>query len=441
MSSDEQDQKTAILDLDARAAHAPERLRLLVLSGPDAGQDILLERGTYVVGKAPGCALVLHDPTVSREHLELRMGPAGVIVRDLESTNGSFFGGARFVEITVSAGAVIELGASALKLVAEAARMSILPSTKDSFGGLVGTSLCMREAFALLERASVSDVPILIEGETGTGKELAAEAIHQASPRHQGPFVVCDLAGVSRALIESELYGHLRGAFTGADRDRVGAFEQAAGGTIFIDELGELELDAQPRLLRALERRQVKPVGATNYRDVDVRFITATGRDLAAEVRAGRFREDLYHRLAVVRVRLPPLRDREEDLPLLIEMLLSGRASVPAETMALLHEYDWPGNVRELRNVLDRALSLAEPGQPLDPHLLGLAPAKPAGRTLPTGTTYKEAKERLLCEWERRFISDLLARADGNVSEAARRGGLDRVYLHRLMKKHGVAAE
>jgi len=436
----ELDQATSALDPDARAARAPERLRLLVLSGPDAGQELVLEQGSYVVGKAPGCSLVLRDPAVSREHLELRMGSHGVLVRDLGSTNGSFFRGARFAEITLGPGATIELGASALKLLAEIARTSILPSPSTRFGGLMGLSLCMREAFALLERASLSDVPILIEGETGTGKELAAEAIHQASPRGKGAFVICDLAAVSRGLIESELYGHVRGAFTGADRDRVGAFEQAAGGTIFIDELGELELDAQPRLLRALERRQVKPVGASRFRDVDVRFVTATSRDLAAEVKAGRFREDLYHRLAVVRIRLPPLRERKEDLPLLVGTLLEGRASVPAETMALLAEYDWPGNVRELRNVLERARSLAGPDEALDPHLLGLSPAAPPGRLLPTGTTYKEVKERLLGEWERRFISDLLARADGNVSEAARRGGLDRVYLHRLMKKHGMGS-
>jgi len=434
---------THVIPLSGIAALAPNKLRLVVLSGADAGRELLLEQGTYLVGKAPTSQLQLTDSSVSWEHLEIRVHQHGIELRDLGSTNGSFFEGAKFHTITVGAGAIVKIGQTELKLAPQDAQLGILPSTSSSFYGLLGRSLRMRQVYALLERASVSDVPILIEGETGTGKELAAEAIHQASTRAKGPFVVCDLAGVSRTLIESELYGHVRGAFTGADRDRAGAFEQAANGSIFIDELGELELDAQPRLLRAIERRQVKPVGASVYKDVDVRVITATNRDLAAEVKAGRFREDLYHRLAVVRVQLPPLRERKEDIPVLTEAFLGQRAGLPPETLALLMEYDWPGNVRELRNVIERALSLAPQSETamLEPHLLGLAPApvqQGAGRTLPTGTSYKEAKERLLHEWERTFIMDLLRRADGNVSKAARTGGLDRVYLHRLMKKHGI---
>ena len=428
----------------ASAPPAPERLRLVVLSGPDAGREILLERGTYLVGKSESCQLSLSDTKVSHRHLELQLQQRGVHVRDLGSTNGSFYGGARFSQILVRAGAVIAIGATELKLLPPATSAGILPSREARFGGLCGTSLRMREVYAVLERVAGSEVAILLEGETGTGKELAAEALHAASARHRGPFVVCDLAGVSRSLIESELYGHVRGAFTGADRDRPGAFELAHGGTIFIDELGELELEAQPRLLRAIERRQVKPVGSGGYRDVDVRIIAASGRDLAAEVRAGRFREDLFHRLAVVRISLPPLRERKEDLPMLAESFLGGRAELSPDSLALLYEYDWPGNVRELRNVMERAISLLPPGgaapRPLiDPHLLGLSPALPPGRALPAGTSYREVKERLLHEWERSFIQDLLRRAGGNVSLAARQGGLDRVYLHRLIKKHGLS--
>jgi two-component system, NtrC family, nitrogen regulation response regulator GlnG len=440
---DEKD-PTYVIPLSGTPALAPDKLRLVVLSGPDAGKAILLDLGTYLVGKSPSSQLQLSDSAVSWEHLEIRVQPAGIEVRDLGSTNGSFFGGARFDTITVGAGAIFGIGQTELKVAPAAVQLGILPSTSTSFYGLQGASLRMRQMYALLERASASDVPILIEGETGTGKELAAEAIHQASQRARGPFVVCDLAGVSRTLIESELYGHVRGAFTGADRDRAGAFELAAGGSIFIDELGELELDAQPRLLRAIERRQVKPVGSSSYKEVAVRVITATNRDLAAEVKAGRFREDLYHRLAVVRVQLPPLRERKEDIPLLADVFVGGRASLPPETLALLMEYDWPGNVRELRNVIERALSLAPQSEQvlLEPHLLGLAPTAAghgSGPKVPMGTSYKEAKERLLQEWERTFIMDLLRRADGNVSKAARTGGLDRVYLHRLMKKHGIA--
>jgi transcriptional regulator with GAF, ATPase, and Fis domain len=258
---------------------------------------------------------------------------------------------------------------------------------------------------------------------------------------------VCDLAGVSRSLIESELFGHVRGAFTGADRDRQGAFEQAHGGTIFIDEIGELELDMQPRLLRALESRKIKPVGAAQYREIDVRVIAATNRDLREEVKAGRFRDDLYHRLAVVRVTLPPLRERKEDVAPLVQHFLAGKdVVVPPETMGLFTEYDWPGNVRELKNVIDRGLSLMGQNRVLDPALLGLE-AMPGTSTAGTNPQwpsvgnegFREAKERLIASWERDYVTQLLRRAGGNVSKAAREGGLDRVYLHRLIKKYGIA--
>src|SRR5262249_53604828 len=317
----------------------PEKLRVLVLSGPDQGKQLLLERGSYFIGKAPGCDLVLTDAAVSRQHLELRVTEGGILVRDLGSTNGSFFGGARFSEVTVGAGAVVTIGGTELKLATIERSHPILPSASDRFGELLGPSLKMREVFAIAELVAQSDVGVLIEGETGTGKELCAEAIRSAGPRAKGPFVVCDLAGVSRSLIESELFGHVRGAFTGADRDREGAFELAHGGTIFIDEIGELELDMQPRLLRALESRKVKPVGAAQYRDVDVRVIAATNRDLREEVKAGRFRDDLYHRLAVVRVTIPPLRERKSDIVPLVQHFLAGKdVEVPPETMALFTE-------------------------------------------------------------------------------------------------------
>jgi transcriptional regulator with GAF, ATPase, and Fis domain len=453
----------------AKRPVVPSGLRLIVLSGPDQGAQITLGEGTYYVGKAHGCDLVLTDAAVSRQHLELKMMPDGVAVRDLGSTNGSFYGGARFTNVTVGAGAVITIGDTELKLVtAEDANrvMALPPSAATRFGGLIGASLKMREVYGLLERVAQSEIAVLIHGETGTGKELCAEAIHQASSRARGPFVICDLAGVSRSLIESELFGHVRGAFTGADRDREGAFQQAHGGTIFIDEIGELELEMQPRLLRALEQRKVKPVGSGVYREVDVRVIAATNRDLAAEVRAGRFRDDLYHRLAVVTVTLPPLRERRDDVALLVRAFLDeklpGRdVRIPPETLALLTDYDWPGNVRELRNVVERALSLMPKDGPtavLEPGLLGLEPppatglpsgigaasstgeatAGPWGALGPGDARFREAKERLITAWERDYVSELLRRAGGNVSRAAREGGIDRVYLHRLMKKHGI---
>jgi DNA-binding NtrC family response regulator len=412
--------------------------RLVVLAGPDAGRGIALAPGRYQVGRDNDCQLVLHDATVAGRHLEIELTQNQICVRDLGSTSGSYFGGARFSEITVDDAVVVHVGGTELAVLPEESQSGILPSCETRFHGVLGRSLVMRNIYAVLERASASDVSILIEGETGTGKELLAEAIHAESARTKGAFVVCDLAGVSRTLIESELYGHLRGAFTGADRDRTGAFEQAHGGTIFIDELGELEQEAQPRLLRAIERRQVKPVGSAGYKDIDVRVVAASGRDLNQEVRAGRFREDLYHRIAVVRVVLPPLRERREDIPLLVRAFLGERAELSPGAMAALVRHDWPGNVRELRNVIERALSLATPEQSIiEAPLLGL-PAPTRRASAAAGAGYKETKERLLQEWEKNYIEDLLRQSGGNVSKAAREGGLDRVYLHRLMKKHGI---
>ena len=450
MSVDEWDTgevpRTDIAD-SGRVVPVPARTRVLVLSGPDQGKQLLLERGTYFIGKAPNCDLVLSDASVSRQHLELQVAEGGILVRDLGSTNGSFFGGARFSEVTVAPGAVVTIGGTELKLATVERSHPILPSSSERFGALLGPSLKMREVFAVLELVAQSDVAVLIEGETGTGKELCAEAIRSAGPRSRAPFVVCDLAGVSRSLIESELFGHVRGAFTGADRDREGAFAQAHGGTIFIDEIGELELDMQPRLLRALESRKIKPVGAAQYRDVDVRVVAATNRDLREEVKAGRFRDDLYHRLAVVRVTLPPLRERKEDIAALVDHFLAGKdVEVPADTLGLFTEYDWPGNVRELKNVIDRGLSLMGQTRVLYPSLLGLdampgAPSSSGSRDWPTvgNEGFRESKERLISSWERDYVTQLLRRAGGNVSRAAREGGLDRVYLHRLIKKYGIA--
>jgi DNA-binding NtrC family response regulator len=302
----------------------------------------------------------------------------------------------------------------------------------------------MRQVYALLERVARSNAALLIEGETGTGKELCAEIVHQAGGRAAGPFVICDLAGLPRSLIESELFGHLRGAFTGADRDREGAFARAHGGTIFIDEVGELELAMQPRLLRALEQHKVKPLGAADYREVDVRVIAATNRDLRQEVKAGRFREDLFHRLSVVTVRLPPLREHKEDLRDLVGAFLDGRGvTVHADTWAALQAYDWPGNVRELRNMIERGLSLLGGPGVLEPSLLELQPQAVAeGRAaLPVAVDdarFHEQKERLVATWEREYLARLLERAAGNMTEAARLAGIDRAYVYRLLKKHGL---
>ncbi|HEX4459839.1 MAG TPA: sigma 54-interacting transcriptional regulator [Polyangia bacterium] len=426
----------------AARAGAVEPLRLEVVAGPDAGRTLQLGAGVRTIGKSPHCDLVLSDSEVSRRHLELRVEDFGVVVRDLESTNGSFHHGARFNEVMVGAGAVITVGATKLAFVRDAPPASFPPSTADRFGRLYGRSRPMRELYAVLERVAPSRANVLIEAETGSGKELCAEAIHAASGR-KGPFVICDLAGIPRSLIESELFGHVKGAFTGASSDRVGAFASAHGGTLFLDEVGELELGLQPRLLRMLEQGAVRQVGGSAYREVDVRVIAATNRELAREVEAGSFRADLYHRLAVVGVRIPPLRERKEDLAFLVEHFLgdSGRVVAPA-ALALFEEHDWPGNVRELRNVVERGLTLTKPGDVIEPRHVGLAAAPPATHASDASAAlrpYHDAKLELIESWERAYVERVLAEAEGNVSAGARRVGLGRAYLYRLIRKYNLA--
>jgi DNA-binding NtrC family response regulator len=297
----------------------------------------------------------------------------------------------------------------------------------------------MREVYAVLERATPTDTTILLEGETGTGKGLAAASVHKVSPRRDGPFVVVDCGAIPANLLESELFGHEKGAFTGADARRIGAFEDASGGTIFLDEIGELPLDLQPKLLRVLESRELRRVGGNRTIPVDVRVVAATNRDLRAEVNAGRFRSDLYFRLAVVKVRLPSVRERPEDIPGLVEEFL--RAMAPpaeaaarlrgAEFLADLVRHPWPGNVRELRNHLERCLVFQDAGRLPEPE--HAAPA-------PGSSPYADARRRALDEWERSYLDGLLRRFPGKVAQAAAAAGLDRAYLYKLLRKHGLKA-
>jgi DNA-binding NtrC family response regulator len=415
----------------------PDSVRLLVVSGPDRGRELVINKGTYFVGKDDGCDLVLTDTTVSRRHLELVVTRDGILVRDLGSKNGSFLRDARFNEVTVGAGAIITIGETELRLSGERPPR-IEASSAESFGALVGRSLAMRQVFGILERVVESDAPVLLEGETGTGKELCAQAIHAAGARATGPLTICDLGAVTPSLIESELFGHVRGAFTGADRERVGAFESAEGGTLFLDEIGELDAALQPRLLRALERQQVKPLGGSEFVNVDTRVIAATNRNLAAEVQAGRFRADLFYRLTVLRVHLPPLRDRKEDIPLLVERFIGADApgvTLSVEAQALLVDHDWPGNVRELRNVIRRATSLLAGARVITPRHLGIA------EQIVTPEKFHEAKQLLVGDWEVDYLKRLLARTGGNMTRAARIAGLERAYLYRLVRKHGLRSD
>jgi two-component system response regulator GlrR len=393
------------------------------------------------IGSHASNDLVLADPTVSRFHSEIVLDRQGARVRDLDSLNGTFVDGTRVVEAFLRHGSSLRIGRRTLRFDLDERQNEFRLSDKPSFGGLVGASIPMRAAFAVLERVAPTDTTVLIEGETGTGKEVAAESIHQASPRHDGPLVVVDCGAAPAQLLESQLFGHERGAFTGAAERRIGAFEEAAGGSVFLDEIGELPLELQPKLLRVLERKQIQRIGSNAMKSVDVRIVAATNRDLRAMVNAGNFREDLYYRLAVVRVRLPALREHPEDIPSLVAHLLSvlgaspeARARIQSpELIRSLARGAWAGNVRELRNAIERALvleqgpSIAEPnGAPL------LGPAIDA--SLP----YEVARQRSLAEFERRYLRALLDAHRGNVSQAARAAGVGRVYIHRLLRRHGL---
>jgi DNA-binding NtrC family response regulator len=441
-------------------------LTLMVTSGPDAGKTFRLRAGSNLVGVGRECDIQLHDRAVSRQHLDVIVdGHGNVRARDLGSKNGSYVLGLRLESVELSAGMRLQVGHSELALVATGlSDAELWPS--NEFGILYGDSPVMRRVFATLDRLARTSAPVLITGETGTGKEMVAQAIHSASRRGHGPFEVVDIAGLSPQLIESELFGHVRGAYTGAMRDRRGAFANADTGTVFLDEIGEMPLSIQPRLLRALEARQVKPVGGSTYLAFDARLISATHRDLHEEVRLGRFREDLLHRLVVAEVWLPPLRARRQDIPGLVERFvaritednpLARNARIPPESMAALAAHSWPGNLRQLRNVIERACALLPDDGVLRPSLFGLDPecvlddgdgGTAVGQReedacvvagIDASTPFKEAKERLVEAWEKDYLSALLRRHAGQVSRAAAAAGIDRVHLHRLLRKHGFA--
>jgi len=418
------------------------RIHLEAVEGAEGSHVSTGDRCT--IGSHPSNDFVIDAPTVSRFHCEVRLEEGGARLVDLGSRNGTTLDGVRVNDAWLRDGSELRLGRVAVRarLGVDTTPLRLSPSSR--FGGLVGASTAMRAAYAVLERAARGDSTLLIEGETGTGKEEAARAVHEASERHERPFVVVDCSAISASLVESELFGHVRGAFTGAQADRRGAFESAEGGTVFLDEIGELPLDLQPKLLRVLERRAVTPVGSSTSREVDVRIVAATNRDLRSEVNAGRFRSDLYFRVAVVRVELPPLRRRPDDIPAIaVELLSSLGADAGAieslttpEVLADLARAAWPGNVRELRNHLERCLLMQEP---LPPLVQG--PPEAAGGREPSFLdprfSYAEARSAAVTDFERRYLEALLHRHGGNVSAAARAAGMHRVYLHELIRRHG----
>jgi DNA-binding NtrC family response regulator len=439
--------QTRIIHGDASFVRQSGRGRFTVVRGPERGTSVVVEREPLVVGSGVGCALKLTDPTISRRHLSVELTDGGLVVRDLNSTNGSYLRGARFQELILGFGTEIQIGQTVLKYLPEEEAVEVPPADSEHFGALVGREPKMRQLFRLLGEIADSEATVLLEGETGTGKELLAEELHRHSPRRDHPFVVFDCGAVPKELIESALFGHVRGAFTGAVSDRRGAFAEADGGTLFLDEIGELALDMQPSLLRALDKRMVRPVGGNGYHTVSVRVVAATNRDLRAEVGARRFREDLYYRLAVFRVAVPPLRARPNDVALLIQHFVTQFARRPnlqilPEDLDRLSRHSWPGNVRELRNLIERACALSH-GDVLDfgedPATKGTpSPIHDPGAAGALHLPFKEAKAQVVDRFERQYLEALLQRHSGNLSAASRTAEVDRKHLRELIRKHGL---
>jgi DNA-binding NtrC family response regulator len=433
--------QTGLATSTTRGRTAARSYRLQVLG--HGGQTIALGARPVVVGAHASCDLVLVDPQVSRRHAELAAVPEGIRIKDLGSTNGTWWQGTKVGEVVVPSGATVQFGSTPVRISAAEA-IALPPSESDHFGAMAGQSVAMRELFAVLEMAAPTDATVLVEGESGTGKELAARAIHEASGRAGGPFVVVDCSAITENLIDSHLFGHVRGAFTGAERDRKGAFVEASGGTLFLDELGELPIAAQAKLLRVLEAQTVQPVGADRPVQVDTRVVAATHRDLARMVAAKEFRFDLFYRLAVVHVALPPLRERLEDLPHLIATFYRARGAelgpIDGDNLERMRRHAWPGNVRELRNVLERAWALSGPSARFRDLRLWLDPnAQPQlSEVIDTALPFKEAKERWNDHFERRYVAMLFSSNASNVTRAAEHAGLSRRHFRELLYKHGI---
>ncbi len=409
-----------------------------VVEGTDKGIRAETEDETLTVGTAPGNFLVLTDPTVSRYHLQLRRTPTAVEVRDLGSTNGTVMGSVLIRNGAIPASSQLRLGKSTLSIgFGGGSVVEVLQN--HELENLFGVSESMRRLMAKLARVGIAPVPVLLLGESGTGKELAARAIHAQSPRCKGPFITVDCSALNPHLIASELFGHERGAFPGAERQQIGAIERAHQGTLFLDEIGELPLELQPQLLSAIERGRFHRVGGREEVIVDVRVVSATNRDLREEVNVNTFRPDLFYRIGVITLDLPPLRERVDDIPLLVEHFLreaghSGSVHdvVPASTLERLKSYRWPGNVRELRNWVEATLAIGEAREPATHSTPPLA----LGFVELMALSYKDARGRLLDQFEKEYCEHLMTTTKGNVSKASRVARMDRSYLIKLLQRH-----
>jgi DNA-binding NtrC family response regulator len=436
MSSDAPENTQSVTWSQGKSARVQVReWTLEIVGGPDKGKKVSTLESLLRVGSDPGNDLVLSDTTVSRRHLEVERTPRGLVVRDLGSRNGTWVDGRQVVSAYVEPGDKITLGKTRLALKQQSKTTAVELMGAEVFGELVGSSESMRALFAELKKTAGEDMNVLIEGETGTGKELAARAIHQSSARRNGPFRVVDCALIKPDNADRELYGP------------DGAFTSAEGGTLFLDEVSELPVAVQPKLLRAIEAREVSDHGQSNKRPINIRVIASTSRNLEEEVVQERFRKELFYRIAVARIRMPTLRTRKSDIPLLAEHLLrrlGASIALTPQTVALLEGYDWPGNVRELRNVLERGALKQSTGesnwvefflQPqagkkkLDPQSVGQVVA---------GYAYHEAKDRVLADFEKHYFAEVMKECAFDIKLAEAKTGLSMQSLYRLLKKNGL---
>lgn len=454
---DEESMKGVTLRHTSRDRMPVRAVAALIVSGPDEGKR---HEGSdaLTIGTADGNDLVLTDRTVSGFHVRASRGASGIVLEDRRSTNGTFVGDVRIERAVVPAGTDVALGESVVRF-SDAGDVEVDVLEVEELAGLRGRTPGMRRLLAQIAKAAKSDVPVLVNGESGVGKELVARALHELGPRRSGPFVTVDCASLSPTLIASELFGHEKGAFTGADRRHVGAFEQGHGGTIFLDEIGELPDSLQPTLLGVLERRKLRRVGGRDEIPSDARVVCATHRDLHAEVNRGRFRLDLFYRVAVVKLVVPPLRERPDDIPLLVRHFVD-RADARGATsdalfgptmMAAMQRHDWPGNVRELRNVVEATIAMGEAPElvarasatSVPPPTAERAASSPPPASVPTyrslvGTSYRDARASVLTQFEIEYLGALLDKTKGNVAQAAREADMDRSHLFELLKRHGL---
>ena len=488
---------TKISYLDGKPTTIHLRKCHIVTQSVTNRREWTFEHGLISIGSSDDNNLVVQSETVASHHAQIIQEDDAYVIRDLDSATGTYVNQVRIKEAYLAPGCLMRFGSEDFIFQPLDADVAVVPSNEAKFGDIIGGNVKMREIYGILEKIAPTNATVVIEGETGTGKEVVAHTLHKMSLRSKKPFVVFDCGAVPESLIESELFGHEKGSFTGAIMTRQGLFELAQGGTIFLDELGELSLELQPKLLRVLENREVRRVGAAKAIPVDVRVIAATNRKLEEEVKCNHFREDLFYRLSVVRIFLPPLRDRIDDLPLLVKHFLKNSSfnrdrnsnlklrSISCSALKAMQNYRWPGNVRELVNVVERACSLSdsdcielcdlpehvarcaelEATVASEPSVSSSVPAsgtESESVTLPVQTvsqeavssasvpelqvsaftdkTFKDAKEAWLSSFEGDYIRAVLERNNYNISQASRESDIDRKYFRKLMKKYGISA-